>query len=135
MATFGKDPEPERWWPDGSGAGATTAVGFARTTGAGATAAGWATTGAGATRAVCFFVASGIGATSAVRGGIPGVGGSQLSASTLDGGVSTVLIAIIVIPLVCCITITLLLCCSSCLVQLLAVCLGCSICLGLCCLC
>ena len=90
MATFGKDPEPERWWPDGSGAGATTAVGFARTTGAGATAAGWATTGAGATRAVCFFVARGIGATSAVRGGISGVGGSQLSASTLDGGVTTV---------------------------------------------
>ena len=74
----------------GSGAGATRAVGFARTKGAGATAAGWATTGAGATRAVC-FVARGIGATRAVRGGISGVGGSQQpSASTLDGGVTTV---------------------------------------------
>ena len=75
--TFGND----RWWPDGSG--------FTRTTGAGATAAGWTTTGAGATRAVC-FVARGIGATSAVRGGISGVGGSQPSASTLDGGVTCV---------------------------------------------
>ena len=88
----GKDPEPDRWWPepDGSGAGATRAVGFARTKGAGATAAGWATMGAGATRAVCFFVARGIGATRAVRGGISGVGGSQPSASTLDGGVTCV---------------------------------------------